>query len=124
MPARRSITHDGPDILVKCVFGLFQYTPISEDDVRQLQRIYEDLLQKIRPNAIGLVDAFDFRDEILNSTLGAYDGRVYERLMEEALKSPLNKEPVNRSFHMYLKPFMQGNCDCGLCKKCVEIVLL
>ncbi|XP_075992761.1 acyl-coenzyme A oxidase 1-like [Anticarsia gemmatalis] len=87
---------------------LLLYTSISEGDVLQLRDIYEELLEKIRPNAVGLVDAFDFRDEILNSTLGAYDGRVYERLMAEALKSPLNAEPVNQSFHKYLKPFMQG----------------
>ncbi|KAH9633541.1 hypothetical protein HF086_013218 [Spodoptera exigua] len=85
-----------------------EYTSISEADIRYLQETYEDHLGKIRPNAVGLVDAFDFRDQILNSTLGAYDGRVYERLMEEALKSPLNAEPVNQSFHKYLKPFMQG----------------
>ncbi|CAB3239676.1 unnamed protein product [Arctia plantaginis] len=87
---------------------LLLFTSISERDVQQLQSTYEGLLGKIRPNAVGLVDAFDFRDEILNSTLGVSDGRVYERLMEEALKSPLNAEPVNQSFHKYLKPFMQG----------------
>ncbi|KAG7310801.1 hypothetical protein JYU34_003629 [Plutella xylostella] len=90
------------------VGDLLLYTSIAERDVQELQQQYEDLLQKIRPNTVGLVDAFDLRDEILNSTLGAYDGRVYERLMEEALKSPLNAEPVNQSFHKYLKPFMQG----------------
>ncbi|XP_039754797.1 probable peroxisomal acyl-coenzyme A oxidase 1 [Pararge aegeria] len=87
---------------------LLLYTKLSEKDVRDLQHRYEDILEKIRPNAVGLVDAFDFRDEILSSTLGAYDGRAYERLMEEALKSPLNKEPVNQSFEKYLKPFMRG----------------
>ncbi|GBP29032.1 Probable peroxisomal acyl-coenzyme A oxidase 1 [Eumeta japonica] len=46
--------------------------------------------------------------QLLNSTLGAYDGRVYERLMAEALKSPLNAEPVNRTFDTHLKPLMQG----------------
>ncbi|XP_046963971.1 probable peroxisomal acyl-coenzyme A oxidase 1 [Vanessa cardui] len=87
---------------------LLLYTKLSETDIRGLQKKYEDLLEKIRPNAVGLVDSFDFRDEILNSTLGAYDGRAYERLMEEALKSPLNSEPVNQSFHKYLKPFLRG----------------
>ncbi|XP_052748855.1 probable peroxisomal acyl-coenzyme A oxidase 1 [Galleria mellonella] len=87
---------------------LLLYSPLSEVDVRDMQARYEELLEKIRPNAVGLVDGFDIRDEILNSALGAYDGRVYERLMEEALKSPLNAEPVNSSFHKYLKPFMQG----------------
>lgn len=85
---------------------LFMYSTITRDDIAKLQVRYEELLALIRPNAVGLVDAFDVRDEILNSTLGAYDGRVYERLMEEALKSPLNAEPVNQSFHKYLKPLM------------------
>lgn len=90
------------------VGDLLRFTSISERDIEQLQNWYEQLLAKIRPNAVGLVDSFDIRDEILHSALGAYDGRVYERLMAEALKSPLNKEPVNQSFHKYLKPLMQG----------------
>ncbi|PZC74069.1 hypothetical protein B5X24_HaOG208386 [Helicoverpa armigera] len=90
------------------VGDLLQYTSISNTDVVNLRTRYEQLLRQIRPNAVGLVDAFDIIDELLQSTLGAYDGRVYERLMEEALKSPLNAEPVNQSFHKYLKPFMQG----------------
>ncbi|KAM3958972.1 acyl-coenzyme A oxidase 1 [Aphomia sociella] len=87
---------------------LLRFTSLSEKDIFGLQQRYEALLSMIRPNAVGLVDAFDIRDEVLNSTLGAYDGRVYERLMEEALKSPLNAEPVDESFHKYLKPMMQG----------------
>lgn len=77
--------------------------------MEKLQRWLEDLLAAIRPNAVGLVDSFDIRDEILGSTLGAYDGNVYERLFEEASKSPLNKEPVNKSFGLYLKPLLKAN---------------
>ncbi|XP_049873387.1 probable peroxisomal acyl-coenzyme A oxidase 1 isoform X2 [Pectinophora gossypiella] len=87
---------------------LLVYSTISKNDIAVLQQRYEELLALIRPNAVSLVDAFDIRDEILNSTLGAYDGRVYERLMEEALKSPLNKEPVNDSFHKYIKPLIKA----------------
>ncbi|CAK1544438.1 unnamed protein product [Leptosia nina] len=87
---------------------LLLYTQLSEKDVVSLRKKYEDLLEKIRPNAIGLVDAFDYRDEVLNSTLGSYDGFAYERLMTEAMKSPLNAEPVNQSFHKYIKPLMKG----------------
>ncbi|XP_013177323.1 PREDICTED: probable peroxisomal acyl-coenzyme A oxidase 1 isoform X1 [Papilio xuthus] len=87
---------------------LLLYTPISQKEVESLRLWYEETLTKLRPNAVGLVDAFDLRDEMLQSTLGSYDGRVYERLMEEAMKSPLNAEPVNHTFHKYLKPFMQG----------------
>ncbi|XP_028156323.1 probable peroxisomal acyl-coenzyme A oxidase 1 [Ostrinia furnacalis] len=87
---------------------LLRFSSLSEKDIVSLQERYEALLLKIRPNAVSLVDAFDFRDEVLSSTLGSYDGRVYERLMEEALKTPLNKEPVNQSFHKYMKPMLQG----------------
>ncbi|XP_063835242.1 probable peroxisomal acyl-coenzyme A oxidase 1 [Ostrinia nubilalis] len=86
---------------------LLEYSSISSKDLTLLRQRYEELLAAIRPNAVGLVDGFDIRDQILNSTLGAYDGRVYERLMDEALKSPLNQKPVDESFHKYLKPFMQ-----------------
>lgn len=74
-----------------------------------VRAVLEDCLKRLRPNAVGLVDGFDMPDEILDSALGAYDGNVYERLVEEANKSPLNKEPVNRSFELYLKPFMKSN---------------
>ncbi|KAL4713938.1 hypothetical protein ACJJTC_015592 [Scirpophaga incertulas] len=93
---------------LQCVGDLLRFTSISERDIEHLQGWYESLLATLRPDAVGLVDAFDISDEILHSALGSYDGRVYERLMEEAMKSPLNKEPVNNSFHKYLKPFMQG----------------
>uniref|UniRef100_H2Z2W8 Acyl-coenzyme A oxidase n=1 Tax=Ciona savignyi TaxID=51511 RepID=H2Z2W8_CIOSA len=53
-----------------------------------------ELLSCIRPNAVGLVDAFDFSDDLLQSCLGAYDGNVYERLFAWAKKSPLNKTEV------------------------------
>jgi len=66
-------------------------------------------LKEIRPNAVSIVDGFDIHDEFLNSALGAYDGNVYERMFIEAQKSPLNKEPVNKSFHLYLKPFLKSN---------------
>lgn len=69
----------------------------------------ENFLTKIRNNAVSIVDAFDIPDAAINSVLGAYDGNVYERIFEEAKKSPLNQEPVNKSFHLYLKPFMKGN---------------
>lgn len=74
-----------------------------------MQKWLEELLALIRPNAVGLVDSFDIRDEILSSALGAYDGNVYERLFAEAQKSPLNAEPVNKSFHSHLKPLLKSN---------------
>ena len=47
-----------------------------------------------RPEAVSLVDAFDYSDYILNSPLGRYDGNVYEALFRWAQRSALNKEEV------------------------------
>jgi len=62
---------------------------------------------KVRPNAVSLVDAFDFTDHHLGSALGRYDGNVYETLYKWAQKSPLNKTPVHESFK-YLKQVAQS----------------
>ena len=85
-----------------------QYSHLKLTDVDAVNERQAALLAAIRPNAVGLVDGFDFHDDVLDSALGAYDGRVYERLFAEANKSPLNAEPVNESFHKYLKPFLKG----------------
>lgn len=53
------------------------------------------LYSEIRPNAVALVDAFDYPDQILQSCIGRYDGRVYEALYEYAKRSPLNKTDVS-----------------------------
>jgi len=80
---------------------------LSKDDLAQLRNAYLGLLEAIRSEALNIVDSFDLRDEILNSTLGAWDGNVYQRLLDSAAQSPLNKEPVHQeSFEKYLKPLM------------------
>lgn len=86
--------------------SLMQFVNFSQEDLANLQGRLEAVLGRIRPNAVGIVDSFDFPDKLLNSTLGCYDGNVYERIFEEAMKSPLNQEPVNKSFELYLKPLM------------------
>ncbi|XP_012284641.1 probable peroxisomal acyl-coenzyme A oxidase 1 [Orussus abietinus] len=91
------------------VGDFLMFSTLDVKDVPALRKRLEELLAAIRPNAVGLVDGFDIRDEILNSTLGAYDGNVYQRLFEAAMKSPLNQESVNKSFHDYLKPFIKSN---------------
>ncbi|CAH0562111.1 unnamed protein product [Brassicogethes aeneus] len=94
---------------IRMTGDLLRFTNTIGKDVEALQLWLEELLAKIRPNAIGIVDSFDIRDEVLGSALGAYDGNVYERLFAEAQKSPLNHEPVNKSFGLYLKPFLKNN---------------
>lgn len=87
---------------------LLRFTTMTETDLVKLEQNYEACLMVLRPNAVGIVDAFDYPDFVLGSALGAYDGNVYERLFAEAMKSPLNQEPVNKTFELYLKPLMKS----------------
>ncbi|XP_055379777.1 probable peroxisomal acyl-coenzyme A oxidase 1 [Condylostylus longicornis] len=88
---------------------IMRFVSVNGKQIDDLHTRLENLLKKIRRNAVGIVDGFDIHDGLLNSALGAYDGNVYERIFMEAKKSPLNKEPVNRSFHLHLKPFLKSN---------------
>eukprot|EP00042_Codosiga_hollandica_P043454 m.411794 g.411794 ORF g.411794 m.411794 type:complete len:658 (+) comp56558_c0_seq1:126-2099(+) len=56
------------------------------------------LLLRVRPNAVALVDAFNFSDKFLNSSLGLRDGGVYADLFARACKDPLNLHPVISPF--------------------------
>ena len=63
----------------------------------QLEMVKDGMLRlvaEIRPNAVTLVDAFDFDDHTLCSVLGRYDGNVYENLYKWAQASPLNETQV------------------------------
>ncbi|KAH8304624.1 hypothetical protein KR018_003721, partial [Drosophila ironensis] len=88
--------------------AVLRWNAISGTQLRLVERRFEQLLAQLRPNALAIVDGFDFHDRVLGSSLGCSDGRVYERLMEEARRNPLNAEPVNSSFQSHLLPMMRG----------------
>lgn len=54
------------------------------------------MMEKIRPHAVKLVDAWAIPDYLLDSALGRYDGKVYEDLFNRAHRlNPLNKTTFN-----------------------------
>ncbi|KAI8098233.1 acyl-CoA dehydrogenase/oxidase C-terminal [Gilbertella persicaria] len=65
-----------------------------------------DLLDQVRPNAVGLVDAFALPDYYLHSALGRYDGRVYEAMTKMAEDEPLNHTLVVDGYEENIKPFV------------------
>ncbi|MBA0589054.1 hypothetical protein Gorai_017824 [Gossypium raimondii] len=65
------------------------------------------LYSQVRPNAIALVDAFNYTDHFLGSVLGRYDGNVYPKLYEEAWKDPLNETVVPDGYHEYIRPILK-----------------
>ncbi|KAL9961614.1 hypothetical protein ACROYT_G030588 [Oculina patagonica] len=108
--------------VLKSLADLFVLYGISENsggfleagvlDCAQIQTIRQQvyvLMEKIRPEAVSLVDAFDYSDYVLNSALGRYDGNVYEDLFRWAQRSVLNKEQVQPGYYKYLRPLMNSN---------------
>ncbi|XP_069107205.1 peroxisomal acyl-coenzyme A oxidase 1-like [Argopecten irradians] len=79
----------------------------SEAQINMLTLKLSDLLEEVRPNAVTLVDAFEFDDNELQSCIGRYDGQVYDALYQYAKSSPLNDTDVLSSFHKYLAPLRQ-----------------
>ncbi|CAM0912317.1 unnamed protein product [Alopecurus aequalis] len=70
---------------------------------QQLVKLYA----QVRPNAVALVDAFDYTDHYLGSVLGRYDGNVYPALYEEAWKDPLNETVVPDGYQEHLRPLLK-----------------
>ncbi|KAL0324501.1 UNVERIFIED_CONTAM: Peroxisomal acyl-coenzyme A oxidase 1 [Sesamum calycinum] len=69
----------------------------------QLRALYT----KVRPNAIALVDSFNYTDHFLGSILGRYDGNVYPKLYEAAWRDPLNESDIPDGYHEYISPLLK-----------------
>merc|ERR1712002_70957 len=66
----------------------------------------KEMMGKVRRDAVALVDAFDYRDEALQSCIGSYDGDVYPRLFETAVNSPLNRDRVHQASYEIIRPHL------------------
>ena len=57
---------------------------LSTNEAHLVNEAVSFLLEQLRPNAVTLMDAFEFPDRVLNSCIGRYDGNVYEALYQTA----------------------------------------
>ncbi|RUP43193.1 acyl-CoA dehydrogenase/oxidase C-terminal [Jimgerdemannia flammicorona] len=89
---------------------------LSPEQVALVRQAVKTLMARIRPHAVTLVDSFGWQDAFLNSALGSYDGRAYERLVEWLKDEPLNTEAgmdemgVVRGYKEYIMPIVKGEC--------------
>ena len=95
-------------IHLSIVIDRFQDGYLRETDLHLVRAKLESSMDYLRPRAVSIVDSFDLKDEVLQSALGRYDGRVYERLYEFAKNSPLNKFDVHPSCGQYLQPLWKS----------------
>ncbi|XP_057463458.1 peroxisomal acyl-coenzyme A oxidase 1-like [Actinidia eriantha] len=90
--------HQGDFLSTGCITP--KQASLANDQLRSLY-------SKVRPNAIALVDSFNYTDHFLGSILGCYDGNVYPKLYEAAWKDPLNESVVPNGYHEYIKPVLK-----------------
>jgi acyl-CoA oxidase len=64
---------------------------LQADSYDQITDRIAELLAAIRPDCVPLVDAFGHSDYALKSTLGRFDGNVYEAIYEGAKRGSLNE---------------------------------
>lgn len=94
-------------ILEKDIGEITEDGYVSANQAQLLREEMKELLQKIRIDAVPLVDAFDIPDEILCSALGRYDGQAYQSMYDWAQKEPLNQNTVNDAFEKKILPIIR-----------------
>jgi alkylation response protein AidB-like acyl-CoA dehydrogenase len=95
--------------LMDISFGDFVMTKCFGDTVRARQGLDElinILMSDILPHAEALVNAFQFSDQRLDSTLGNKEGDVYECIMDAVTREPLNKKEISNGYYLYLREML------------------
>ena len=95
--------------LIMFLFKVRLNLSLQNQYLLDIQKRMHEIRGEIRPIAVSFVDAFDFYDETLLSALGSYDGQVYSRLMQAAVKPPLNTESVPETTKRHILPFLKAN---------------
>ncbi|KAF6151296.1 hypothetical protein GIB67_020618 [Kingdonia uniflora] len=65
------------------------------------------LYVQARPNAIALVDTFNYTGHYLGSILGRYDGNVHPNLYAKAWEELLNDTVVPDGYREYIRPMLK-----------------
>lgn len=120
LETQTQLSHETHETLLNltAIYGLWtinrNYGEFIESNALQphqlayIRHALPDLYKKIMPQVIGLTDAFEVPESFLNSDLGAYDGNVYERIMESVKNNPLNNEPVVSGYKEFIQPIVEG----------------
>ncbi|CAD8203123.1 unnamed protein product [Paramecium pentaurelia] len=73
---------------------LIESGQITQEQLKSLNELKIELFTKIKPQAIGLVEAFNFNDNALRTCIGCHDGKPYEYIYDWATKeNSVNKVP-------------------------------
>ncbi|KAJ5235111.1 uncharacterized protein N7469_004279 [Penicillium citrinum] len=93
-------------------FEFFRCNAVARSDLDRLPTRVQELMSRIRPHAVNLVDSWIIPDYLLDSALGRYDGRVYEDLYNRAHRlNPLNRITFNPNY--WEDEIVKGSADSG-----------
>ena len=87
----------GVEKIVERSSSFYEMGVISSSTLKNIQNLREKLLAELRPDALTIVESFEYDDNTLHSAIGAADGNVYERLMDWSKNyNVVNKEEVRK----------------------------
>lgn len=92
--------------------GFVENGYISHAQMRDIRRIVRSKHDALIPEAVALVDAWNFSDASLQSAVGQKDGNVYERVMGWTRQLPMNKEAASaggldvQGFETHTRPLL------------------
>ena len=86
-------------------FGILLTVGVSLESLDLMKNAMIDALKNTRQHALGLIEAFEIRDEALHSVLGRKDGDIYKHMLDNAKNSnPVNKHKVFPGFLEIVRP--------------------
>jgi len=89
--------------LLQHPLGLIESSYVTAEQFKMMKLRKEEILEELRPDAVGLVDAFQYPDNSLKSAIGGYDGNPYETMWDWVKnKNVFNKSEVMDGVKEYL----------------------
>ena len=98
------------DRVIRYPQSLFESGYLRANQFNLLKKRKAMLLEEIRPEVIGLVDAFGYPDNTLNSAIGSYDGNAYQNMWDWVQNyNDFNKADLSETWVKYIKGFRSVN---------------
>lgn len=102
--AVHGVVRDGGQFVAAGVLAAGQLG-VFEDEARSLTK-------ELRPDAVGLVDAWAWPDALLHSAIGSSDGDAYRRLYHTARdQEPLNASEVPAGYAEHIRPLLHAGAE-------------
>lgn len=87
----------GVEKIVERSSSFYEMGVITSSTLKNIQSLRETLLAELRPDALTIVEAFEYDDNTLHSAIGCADGNVYERLLDWSKnRNIINTESVRK----------------------------